>query len=139
MFYCFFKHRRKGRTPRLYWPCQYIQGSGPLKEHKQIIKKPSKNQRNFGNDFSSIFGRFLEGFWGAVALIWPSKHIKKSVKTIHPNFIDFWKDLDEFSTDFEPQNAPQRVAKTISKKTNFASEKKGAVPTEFRAKGVCPP
>ena len=64
MSYCFVKHRRKGRTPRLYWPCQYIQGSGPLKEHKQIIKKPSKNQRNFGNDFSSIFERFLVGFWG---------------------------------------------------------------------------
>ena len=108
MFYCFFKHRRKGRTPRLYWPCQYIQGSGPLKEHKQIIKKPSKNQCNFGNDFSSIFGRLLGGFWGGLALVWPSKHIKKSMKKIHPNFNDFWEDLNEFSTDFDSQNEFQK-------------------------------
>ena len=125
MFYCFFKHRRKGRTPRLYWPCQYIQGSGPLKEHKQIIKKPSKNQRNFGNDFSSIFGWFLGGFWGGLALVWPSKHVKKSLKKIHPIFNDFGEDFDEFSIDFEVQNESQNAYKNHLKKIKFCIEKKG--------------
>ena len=92
MFYCFFKHRRKGRTPRLYWPCQYIQGSGPLKEHKQIIKKPSKNQRNFGNDFP----KFLYDLWKGFGGVWlwfglqntSKNHCKKYEK--HPPFTPFY-------------------------------------------------
>ena len=138
MFYCFFKHRRKGRTPRLYWPCQYIQGSGPLKEHKQIIKKPSKIQRNSGNDFSSIFGRFLEGFWGGWALVWPSKHIKKSLKKIHPIFNDFGDDFDEFSTDFEPQNETQNACKNHLKKIKFCIENKGGMPKWVPGRGGLP-
>ena len=51
----------------------------------------------------------------------------------------FKRILTNFQLILSPKMQPKMLTKTISKKLDFASKKKGAEQYEFRAEGVCPP
>ena len=82
---------------------------GIFKQRKDLIKK------NFSKYFGIYYTFFLISYLSSLI------------------------DKMNFQLILSPKMKPKMLAKTNSKKTNFASEKKGAVPNEFRAEGVCPP